>query len=249
MTAVVRAARAVTSDLVALYAKGFSMFRLAPWVLAIVIIPEFAQHIVEISLGMFDSREAARALANDPVRWAFGYAKLAGLMLCFLASARFWWTKEHGGRWYDAREVAWVRLIIGVILFVAIGLLAEPFAASLSPAMLLTAQILLSILSLPFLFMTLAGIFGDRSEAASVRSVLRSAWAFIPLLLILLVAAYGPLFVLHGWNHDWAMGSPVWLVWMLMIFDSLVVGGLAGLTGTAMYLAYRRFKNHAGGSN
>lgn len=40
---------------------GFGLFRTAPLAVAIVILPEFLQHIAEIQIGMFDSREAARA--------------------------------------------------------------------------------------------------------------------------------------------------------------------------------------------
>ena len=50
----IRAGRA----LVDLYPKGLSLFWLAPAVMGLVVIPEFLQHVVEIRLGMFDSREA-----------------------------------------------------------------------------------------------------------------------------------------------------------------------------------------------
>ena len=88
------------------------MLWLAPAVLALVVIPEFAQHVVEIRIGMFESAEAARSLQNEPTRWAFGYIKIAGLVLTFLAAARFWWTREHGGRWWDVRDLAWSRLAL-----------------------------------------------------------------------------------------------------------------------------------------
>ena len=44
-----------------------------------------------------------------------------------------------------------------------------------------------------------------------------------------------PLQYLHGKNHDWAFGSPDALVWLLMIFDSIVVGLIATLAGTAIH--------------
>jgi hypothetical protein len=225
------------------------MFGLAPWVLALVILPEFAQHVVEISLGMFDSPEAAHALAYDPARWAFGYAKVAGLLLCFLASARFWWTREHGGRWFDLRQIAWAKLLVGLLLFGVIGVLAEPFAGVLPALQLNVARVVFALLSLPFLFLMLAGIFGDRHDAINTATVARRAWRYIPLLLFLLLAAYGPAFYVHSLNHQWAIGAPLPLVWGLMIFDALTVGLLAGLTGTAMYLGYRRFRNRIPSAN
>ncbi len=52
------------------YRLGFAAWRAVPGFIAISAIPEFVQHIVEIRLGMFASRDAARALANDPLRWS-----------------------------------------------------------------------------------------------------------------------------------------------------------------------------------
>ena len=241
MDRVVGAVRALLSDVLELYSKGLSMFWVAPWVLALVIIPEFAQHVAEISLGMFDSRDAAVALSNHPVRWGFGYAKIAGLLLCFFASARFWWNKANGGRWYDLRNIVWRKLLLGFVLFGVIGVLAEPFADVIPAVPLNILRTILAIISMPFLFLLLAGIFGDRSERHNWRSVLIQGWRYIPLLTLLLVAAYVPLFLLHGLNHRWAMGSPAAVVWALMLFDSLTVGAMAGCVGAAMYLSYRRF--------
>ena len=47
------------------YRLGFSLFWLAPMAVALVVIPEFAQHVAEIKLGMFESRAAAHALSMD----------------------------------------------------------------------------------------------------------------------------------------------------------------------------------------
>ena len=67
------------------------------------------------------------------------------------------------------------------------------------------------------------------------------SWAYLPLLLLLLAAGFAPAQILHGLNHSWALGQPPALVWALMIFDSLVVGLLASLVGSAMYVAYAVF--------
>ena len=56
------------SSIVALYRRGISMLWVAPAVLALVVVPEFLQHVAEINLGMFDNRESARAAAEDPLR-------------------------------------------------------------------------------------------------------------------------------------------------------------------------------------
>ena len=229
----------VWHSLIEQYRKGFALFIVGPLVLALIIIPEFAQHVVEIQIGMFDSREAGKALSNDPTRWAFAYVKLAGLALTFFAAARFWWTREHGGIWWDLRQMHWPNLLIGTVLFVGIGMVAEPFGAYLAATPFMLLQIFFSLLSMPMLFYALSGLFGDAT--VTIKQVMTKSWTYLPLLLLLLAAGFAPAQYLHGMNHAWAFGQHPALVWALMIFDSLVVGLLASLVGSAMYVAYAAF--------
>ena len=222
-----------------LYPLGLSMLWKAPLVLALVVLPELIQHVVEIRIGMFDSRERFMALANDPTRMAFGYVKIAGLVLTFLAAARFWWTREHGGHWANPKEVAWGRLLLGLLLFAGIPSLAELAKPHVDAWLYQTLASGLSLVMLPMLFLTLAGLFGDR--ATPVSAMWRRAWPWLLLTTLLAVLAFGPAQWLHGMNHKGALGAAPALVWVLMIFDSLVVGLLAGLTGTALYLGYAAF--------
>ena len=96
-----------------LYPMGISLVWKAPLVLALVVVPEFLQHVAEIQLGMFDSKARAIAVANDPTRWAFGYAKIAGLVLAFFAAARFWAARERGVKWYQLSDIVWSRFALG----------------------------------------------------------------------------------------------------------------------------------------
>ena len=229
----------VWRSLVEQYHKGFALFVVGPIVLALIIIPEFAQHVVEIQIGMFDSREAAKALGNDPTRWAFGYVKLVGLALTFFAAARFWWTREHGGAWWNLRQMRWANFLIGAALFVGIGMLAEPFKAYVSATTFTLLQIFFSILSTPMLFYALSGMFGDGT--VTMKQTMTRSWAFLPLLLLLMMTGFAPAQILHGMNHAWALGQHPAIVWALMVFDSLVVGLLASLVGSGMYVAYSAF--------
>lgn len=218
---------------------GVSLFWIGPAVVALVVVPEFAQHVAEIQLGMFDSREAAIAVSQDGTRWAFGYVKIAGLALTFLASARFWWCRKHGGRWYDVRSLAWGRLLLGLILFFAIGSapeLVSPLAGTQAP---LALVVIASLLSLPFLFVAIAGLFGDRE--APMKALIVKSWPWLLLLALLLPLGFAPLAWLHNMNHHWAMGAHQAIVWGLMIFDSLLVGLMASSVGAALFVAYDGF--------
>lgn len=231
--------RTVLSAIGEYLTRGVSLFWVGPLVVALVVAPEFAQHVAEIHLGMFDSIAAAKVVGNDPLRWAFGYVKIAGLVLAFVASARFWWCRTHGGRWYDLRQIAWGRLLLGFVLFMAIGSVTElvqPLTGQKAP---IAAVVIASLLSLPFLFVMLAGLFGDR--ATPLRALIVKSWPWLLILALLLPLGHLPLSWLHGMNHKWALGAPDVAVWALLVFDSLVVGLMASLVGAALFVAYYRF--------
>jgi hypothetical protein len=227
---------AAARNLVDLYRRGFLMFAVALPVLMLVMLPEMLQHIAEIHLGMFESREAFRAAGANPLRMGFGIVKVAGLALTFLAAARFWWARDHGGRWWKLGEIRWGAFLAWLILFFVIPLPALALDGRAPAWLLLTANLLLSIASLPLLIAALAALFGQRLP---IGKAYRTSWRHLPLLILLLAAAFVPAQFLHQQNHLWALGQPLPIVVALMIFDTLVVGFLAGATGTALYLGYR----------
>lgn len=232
--------------LLELYPRSLRLFFLAPLTVALVVVPEFLQHIVEVRLGMFDSKQAFKALQHDPTRWAFGLAKLTGLALAMLASARFWWAREHDGRWWDLREVAWGRFALGFLIFFVVGSLPELLRGAVPSPWYQIAGAVWALLLLPFLFLMIAGLFGDRSTRAV--DMVKRSWPWLLLTALLLVLGFGPVSWLHQMNHHWGMGAAPAAVWALMIFDSLLVGLLAGLVGTAFYLGYANFAERMGPS-
>jgi hypothetical protein len=226
-------------SIIELYRRGLSMLWIAPFVLALIVLPEFLQHVTEIQLGMFDSRAEALAAGEHPLRWAFGYAKLAGLVLTFLATARFWWVRENGGTWWYLRTVAWGRFLLGLLLFGGLPQLAELTEPLVGTTTKDVITWLVAIAALPFALLMLSGLFGDRRPA--LKQMWTSGWPALLILCVLLPLAFAPAQILHGYNHAWAFGQNRAIVWALMTFDSLVVGLLAGLTGTALYVGYAAF--------
>lgn len=219
--------------------RTISLLWFAPIVAGLVIIPEFIQHVAEISLGMFDSRAAAKLVADHPLRMGIGAVKIAGLVVTFFASARFWWCSVHGGRWYDPRGIAWGRLLSGFVLFFVIGSAAEIYPLMLNREAPVGVTVIAVLLSLPFLFVALAGLFGAKDVALAV--LVKRSWPYLLLLALLLPLGFAPLSFLHQYNHKWAMGAAAPVIWALMIFDSLVVGLMASSVGAACYSAYARF--------
>ena len=219
-----------------LYSRGFALFVLAPVIVAIVAIPEFLQHIAEINLGMFDGIAQAHAVANDPQRWAFGYAKLAGLALGMFAAARFWGVRDAGGRWWNLRNVAWVQLIIALIVFLFVPSIPDLVRRWLPEWAYVTLYWGLSLAVLPFLFPVLAALFGDR-RVGPFANYWRD-WRWVPLLILLMIAAYAPGMAAHYGLHRLAMGMPRLAVWPMMALDALVVALIASLVGAAFSLVH-----------
>lgn len=222
-----------------LYPMGLSMLWKAPLVLGVVAIPEFAQHVVEIQLGMFDGGAVTSTAANAPLRWVFGYVKVAGLLLAILAAARFWWTRGAGCAWYDPRDLAWKRLVVGALLFLGVPLLPLLAKGQISDMAIQAISLVLTIPLLPALFVMIGGLFGD--GVTPMRQYWRRSWGWTFLVVALMLIAFWPAAQLHRWNHVWAMQASPALLWLLMIIDSAVVGLIAGLCGTALFLGYAAF--------
>lgn len=218
------------------YRCGFLLFGLAPLAAALVVLPEFAQHVVEIRNGMFDSRDAAHAFGNSQLRWSFGYVKLTGLALAYLACARVWWTREHGGRWWSPTGIVWKRLFGGFLLIALVSASTYPLRGHVPDIWLdsLDLALLLPVLSL--LLYMLSGLFGDAS--IPLATILRRGWPWVALLTLLCIAAFVPPQILHGLLHKWAIGQSRAVIWALMTIDALLIGLLASLVGAALFVGY-----------
>jgi len=219
----------------AMYRDGVRLLWLAPLIPLLAILPEFAQHVAEVRLGMFENREAFAELAMDPARMSFGYAKIAGLVLAMLAAARFHGDPAH--RWWDWRGVRWKRLALAVLLNAAAALPIEAARGRVGDSAFLTIQAVVTVATLPLILFLFGALLGNR--AMTLRAAFTSGWRRLPLLVVLAVAAFVPAQAVHQLNHTLALGRPEALVWALMVWDSLLVGLLACWVGTAMAIGCR----------
>ena len=209
------------------------LFRLAPLIPLIAIVPEFVQHVWEVNAGMFASKTAFHAHAMDAVRWQFGYFKIAGLWLAILAAARFWAARRLGQPFFDRRAVAWKALGIALLCnLAATGVIlgiGKVFPEGLAQA----SDLFLTVLTLPLLPLFVAPLLGIGDF--TLKRAYTAGW-WVALRTALVIAAwFAPLQWLHRWDHPLAMGQPLALVWGLMIWDALVVGLMAGIMGTGAH--------------
>lgn len=216
---------------------GLRIWWLAPAIPLLIVVPEFAQHVAEIRLGMFEGGEAARAAADHPTRWAFGYLKIAGLLLAILATIRFW--SARAGRWWDVRDIAWkpTLLALSVVLLSAVpGLALRP---TIGEAAAGWVDLAVMLATLPALALLVAGLSSDRQVRLRTLLTTGAGWLATLRILVFAAAVWVPLQWVHGLNHQWAIGAAEPVVWALMVWDSLVVGLLATMAGTALHHGWR----------
>lgn len=219
------------------YSLGARAMLLAPAIALFAILPEMAQHVAEISLGMFNSTDAFRAHAVDPLRMGFGYVKIAGVALSILATARFFAFGAVRAALL-VRPAVLARILLGIAMLIVAALPFEWMRSQGLPTAVDVALMLTSsVLQAPLMVYVLAILIEDRSM--TLRLAFTEYWPTAILMMLLLGAAFLPAQVLHMMNHHWAIGSPDAAVWALMLFDSLVVGFLAVLIGAGLFVGYR----------
>lgn len=212
-----------------------ALLRTAPFIVGLAFAVELAQHIAEVTMGMFASREAFKALQGSPIRMGFGLVKIAGLLL-----VSFWAARTVAAIRSETRPgldgpVDWPCVIWTTLVSVA-AVLAIMLAPIGSREVRLAAFVVVLIAALPVSNMGMDAVFGRPRLGwrYSLRSRTRLApgdWAMaLPL-------AAG--MALHFQNHNWAFGASPGMVWALMIWDSLLVALLGLMMGVLIHRSYR----------
>ncbi|WP_395330234.1 hypothetical protein WBP06_17315 [Novosphingobium sp. BL-8H] len=211
------------------------LWRIAPLVPLIAVLPEFAQHAVEIRRGMFASQEAFSSLALDPQRMEFGAIKIAALVIAVLAGARFWANRSAGLRGWSLAGIAWKQVLLGlgVQIVASLPALLDWRAA---PMVQVTLSMVLTLASLPGLVLMVGGLLGDRETG--LLAIYRSGWTKALRIVLHIAPVWFLLQTLHRADHIAAMERPQWLIWGLMAWDALVVGQMAALAATGLHHGY-----------
>lgn len=219
-------------DVVELFRLAVKLPLAAPIIFAVVAVPEFVQHAVEIHLGMFAVGDSLTPGRETEIRMAFGIAKVVGLCLAIVLTLRFW---ASGGRLRAAflpglAQLRQIALVVGVLLIIGLpDLILQPEARQVF-------DIVSGLFAIFWLLWFLAALAGTPMTLA--RSI-RKAIPGLPRMIVLPSAAWIPLSWLHGELHVVARHRPDWLVWGLMTIDALVVGLLAAATGAALFILVR----------
>lgn len=226
--------RRFARDLAEIYRRGGRGVVAAPAIAAIAILTEAAQHAAEIKLGMFGSIEVFHALSNDPTRWAFGYGKVAGFVIAFLAFARF----QAIGSVRRALLVPPLTLARLVLLIAVTFALAWPFGEFQKHTASMPVDVALGTISAviqgAMLLLITGTLVGDRT--LSWRAAFTTHLPSALLLTLYFAAAFVPCQLLHMANHKLAIGRAEAFVWLIMVCDAMWVGLFASLIGAALFV-------------
>ncbi|WP_375270112.1 hypothetical protein [Sphingomonas sp.] len=229
-----------------MYGGAARFARVAPLLFLVPALVEFAQHVAEVQSGLYLSRDAARAVANDPTRMAFGFAKTLALLL-----PSYWFTRflAFGGDLRRTLALDPRAIALFAVQFVLAGsvqyamLFGPPLgsllgladgAASFVTIGLAIAQSVLGIyLTAWFVAWPLGNVSLGPVRSCAVMA--GSFWRAVGYLL----AGVIPLMALHYALGLGAIGRPPALVWVMLALDAGVVGFLALTMTAAKYVAAR----------
>lgn len=239
-------------DIRAVYAGAGRFARLMPLLFLLPALPELAQHVAEIHLGMYASRAAAHAMAASGLRLGFGYAKTLALLL-----PGYWFTRYLA--WGDARRAVrlespaawlWLALFAWSGLLQAWALFGPGVGALLGlagrPALIVGAAASL-IESVGGVYLTAWGVAWSLGNArlGPFRSIGVMAGSFWRTLGYL-VAGIVPLMAAHYALGLGAIGRPAWAYWPMLVVDAGVVAALAHCMAGSAFVAARHAARRRG---
>lgn len=224
------------------YPTAIRIIWIAPIIFLIAAIPEFMQHVAEIKMGMFSSIEQAKIVANSPERWAFGYAKIAGLVIALLLTTRFLGLGQSMRKAIRPTPYWLGRTVILIAGMLGFGYGLEWLSSQTETnGVKLLLDAVSWIIQFGFILLIAAALVEDRDM-----TVRKAFGLYLPSSLLIGVCFFAvmlPLQFVHSYNHKFAMGQPGIIVWALMIWDSLLVGLMATGMGAAIWTGY-----HSGAS-
>jgi hypothetical protein len=220
-----------------------------PLLFAVPLVAEFAQHVAEVRIGLYDSVASAQAMEAHPLRMGIGYLKILALYLTIYWGVRFW---GLGNSAREARRVDPValrlfsRVLAWGVLWTVINM--APGWLALDRAILIPITIALLLLGIALEI----SLSAWESSAAlgnprigflrSIAMIRGSFWWAVGLFLLTIL----PLMIAHYVAFGLALGAGDARLWALMVFDSLLTAYLGAVIAANAYVVGRRMAEHHG---
>ena len=219
--------------LVFAYRESWAFLIACPLLAAIPMLAEFAQHVGEMHIGMYDGIDSAAAAEDDPLRMGLGVVKTLAMSVSIFWMIRFY----HGGRDVQAAHSFPARPVKLFSVVVALQLLL-----TLLSLFVFTPDdpVGIGFLVFGFILGPLLARFTAAAPLGIWISPLRSIRQLLPRIIFAVgfsVIAMLPVMILHyALNIGAVLVQPEALKWAMHVVDSLVVGWLAALLTAILYV-------------
>ena len=212
-------------DFAGAHIDGLRAMRALPLLFTAIILWEFAQHIVEVRIGMFESEEAMKAVSNDPTRMAFGWVKMILIYVgAFFVIRHLAGTRD--GRSLQPIPAAFTRYLPYMIYMLgcfALVFYARGFIPESDVMAFRTTISLSQVFVEPFLMVWVVAAATDGAVRSPLASARRMGWLYLFALPLFFFARL-PINLAHQQLNQLAMGESGAMLWGLLALDSVVVG-------------------------
>lgn len=221
---------------------------------SIPVLFEALQHLIEWKFGMFDSSDGIQAGTEESMRLISGALKVSSLLFVLVVAARYYLhdcnirqALSFSSRARGAAIWSITLMVVLLILVFYAGPLLVKWIIELGaevPEKLQAMVPLLVLLALSWpiqgrMLQLFATLLDDADTQLNIQDFVK-IWSrqMMPVLLL----AIGPAMFMHIKLNVAAIDRPVGLQIGLLVVDSLLVGIMGVLLGTATWVSYRDAK-------
>lgn len=234
------------------YAQSARLARSLPLLIAFPMMAELTQHIVEYRIGMFTNVAAMRAVAGNADRMGFGQLKVLSLIfLLYWVSRGLAFGRGGAHRVLGDGRSAWLFLWVTVYIF-GVGLVQQFGGAFLAPYVGRKALVAIGfgffaasvVVDLYLTVWKVGAALGNRAltPRASFGIMHGNFWWSLGYFVIM----FAPGLVIHYALNGLAVGRPSTLLWVILVFDALLVGYFGILIAVGNYIIARRAAERKG---
>lgn len=202
-----------------------------PIIFAIPLIAEFAQHVIEMQIGMYDGIEGAKAAEGDSARLHFGFAKVAALNVIGYFVIR--WLHSGGDRGFALAFPRRAVTLYGLVM--ALSLLLAWLSLFVWPdGYIGIGFFVFSLIFMPLIvrFLVAAPLGVLITPVQSIKTMIGDA----PFAILFSILAILPLMAVHYALGIGAIFAPIdALKWAMLALDSFVTAWLGILMVVTQY--------------
>lgn len=213
------------TDLVGAHLDGARTLYALRWMFGAIILWEFAQHVVEYRIGMFENVETARAVSMDSSRMMLGWIKMLSVYVGGFFVLRYLGT-VRANRAVSAPGIAFLRylpyLIYSLILFGAL-FYARQYLAEDKVVPVQATIGLGQVFIEPMLMAWIVSSATDGAVPNPIASARRTGLLYLYALPLFFVGRL-PINILHQMLNRYAVGREPILLWPMLVVDAVVVG-------------------------